>query len=986
MNQSLHLDLEKIKQIHLTCEYKNIYVIGYYGHGNLGDESYKTTFDFMFKSFLPKNDLENYKITYLDCDTIKLNNFNDNDVIILGGGDILNDYFLDKIILKFRNKPNKIIAVSVGVPYIDVVINTHKLNIIDYIFVRTKQDHDLFKEYFYSHRIFYIPDLSYYLLNLPKLKITNPTIDPKTVNILNKLKSIKKDKKIVAITLSRHIKANSNIINENYDCFISSFSKFIKYLLTFNYHVVFLPFNTNQGVSGNHENDIIIHNDIINLIKSSNPTIINSESITNIDFSIDSSVILQLYDYFYVTIPMRFHATLFSIYKCVPMLPIFTTRKIKNLLLDINYKYSFPLNTDEHDLPLDINETILISKFAELINKIDAIQSDLNIANRDLFVKEFKPLFDNNNSTVSLISLITKDYSKINTMNIISTMDFKIQDAYNKALRLATDHGYNHFTDITNDKLQDICVQIISYTLTNGTLNSIYNYGLKQKLFLKENNIFKTCYNIETQLHKEWKWIINDNIKKRYLRQKLYNNPYGLFNINYIDQIDYSGVHRSGWQYVYENINYLHNENVDLYMDLYLDRTFHWNKEVNKFLGLIPYKKNWMGFIHHTFETGFSDYNCYNLLDNDDFIESLKLCKCIFVLSNDLRIKFQKEFFKKNICVPVFALTHPTEIKNIPLWNYDSFINNKDKKLINVGAWLRNIFSFYYLNLPAQYTFVYKKNIFQKIKTTDNIRKVCLKGGHMNNYFPSLNFTNNISQFLILEENNQFSINSNALQNISQNTSQNTSQNISQNTSQNISQNTSQNISQNTSQNISQNTSQNISQNTCLQQNILNTTLHNPLHNSSQSVSQNVSQNVPQNNGLLNNWYRHFHNYIRNMINSVDIINQLTNDQYDELLTKNIVFINVVDASGINTVIECIVRNTPILVNNHPAVVEMLGKNYPLYFTSGASLYEINNEIVTLLSRPTIIQKTNIYLQRLNKTKYTIRYFIKQMSNIIKNI
>ena len=162
------LDLEKIKEIHLSHNIKNIYVIGYFGHGNLGDEQYRITFNFIFNTFLPKNDLNNYNIHYIDCDTIKLHDFNETDIIILGGGDILNDYFLDKVILKFRNKPNKIIAVSVGIPYIDIIINTNKLNIIDYIFVRTKQDLDLFKEYFHVHRIFYLPDISYYLLNLLK--------------------------------------------------------------------------------------------------------------------------------------------------------------------------------------------------------------------------------------------------------------------------------------------------------------------------------------------------------------------------------------------------------------------------------------------------------------------------------------------------------------------------------------------------------------------------------------------------------------------------------------------------------------------------------------------------------------------------------------------------------------------------------------------------------------------------------------------------
>ena len=928
------LDLEKIKEIHLSHNIKNIYVIGYFGHGNLGDEQYRITFNFIFNTFLPKNDLNNYNIHYIDCDTIKLHDFNETDIIILGGGDILNDYFLDKVILKFRNKPNKIIAVSVGIPYIDIIINTNKLNIIDYIFVRTKQDLDLFKEYFHVHRIFYLPDISYYLLNLPKLTLNNPTIDTKTISLLKKLDSIKKHKKIVAITLSQHIHSDNLDMNTHYTTLIQSINQFVRYLLTFDYHVVFLPFNTNQSEFGTHENDILIHNDIIESIKSNNLN--NLDQITNIDFTIEPNIILQLYDYFYITVPMRFHATLFSIYKCVPMLPIFTTRKIKNLLLDINHPYSVQLKTNEKDLPIYLDNRILISQFSQLIEHYTDVQSNLNLANRYIFVNELKPLFENtlscgtNDTRISLIDLITKDYAKINSDKKLSTAETKIQDAYTKAIKLATDHGYTHFTQIKDSKLQDICVQIISYTLTNGTLNSIYNYGMKEKLFaLKDKDMSLGG------VTSEWKWVINDNTRKRYSAQTLYNNPYGLFNINFIDQVDYSGVHRSGWQYVYEHINYLHNNKSDLYLDLYLDRTFHWNKEVNKFLNLIPYTKNWIGFVHHTFETGFSDYNCYNMLDNPDFIESLKVCKGLFVLSRDLYIKFQKEFFKRNISVPVFNLMHPTEVPkinnscSIPQWNYNQFINNKDKKIINVGAWLRNIFSFYYLNLPNKYTFIHNKSGFPwyKIKIKDNIRKVCLKGGHMNNYFPSLNFTNDLGQFLVLEENNQFPIIPNASRNSSSNSSSNASGKL------------------------------------------------------------NASGGNASGGGeIVNNWYRHFHDYMRDTVNSVDLINQLTNDQYDDLLTKNIIFINLVDASAVNTVIECIVRNTPIIVNDHPAVKEMLGPNYPLYYTTGIDLYNTNQEIVTLLSNTNNIKKANAYLQKLDKTKYTIEYFIQEFTDIIKEL
>jgi hypothetical protein len=56
--------------------------------------------------------------------------------------------------------------------------------------------------------------------------------------------------------------------------------------------------------------------------------------------------------------------------------------------------------------------------------------------------------------------------------------------------------------------------------------------------------------------------------------------------------------------------------------------------------------------------------------------------------------------------------------------------------------------------------------------------------------------------------------------------------------------------------------------------------------------------------------------------------------QYDDWLTRNIVFLDLLGASANNAVIECIARGTPLLVNPLPSVVEYLGGDYPFYFHS----------------------------------------------------
>jgi hypothetical protein len=67
---------------------------------------------------------------------------------------------------------------------------------------------------------------------------------------------------------------------------------------------------------------------------------------------------------------------------------------------------------------------------------------------------------------------------------------------------------------------------------------------------------------------------------------------------------------------------------------------------------------------------------------------------------------------------------------------------------------------------------------------------------------------------------------------------------------------------------------------------------------------------------------------------AVETLPFLDDRAYDELLSCNLVVVELYAASANNAVTECLARTTPILVNPLPAVREYLGDDYPLYFTS----------------------------------------------------
>jgi len=116
------------------------------------------------------------------------------------------------------------------------------------------------------------------------------------------------------------------------------------------------------------------------------------------------------------------------------------------------------------------------------------------------------------------------------------------------------------------------------------------------------------------------------------------------------------------------------------------------------------------------------------------------------------------------------------------------------------------------------------------------------------------------------------------------------------------------------------------------------------------------------------------HNIILNK--DVSLLSYLNNNEYDLLLMSNIVFLNLVDASAVNTVIECIVRNTPLFINRLPALEETLGNNYPLFYNNISEVTEmLNIEKIT---------EGHKYMSKMDKTKFKIETFIHELKNTLQ--
>jgi len=116
--------------------------------------------------------------------------------------------------------------------------------------------------------------------------------------------------------------------------------------------------------------------------------------------------------------------------------------------------------------------------------------------------------------------------------------------------------------------------------------------------------------------------------------------------------------------------------------------------------------------------------------------------------------------------------------------------------------------------------------------------------------------------------------------------------------------------------------------------------------------------------------------FIKEIYNQVTIIKRLENDDYDKLLTQNVVFLKLIDASACNTVIECIARNTPLIINRIPATVEYLGSDYPLFW----STYE---EATKLIEDDEKLLAGHNYLKTRDKTYLTVENLVESLKTQI---
>lgn len=836
---------------------KRILIFGYYNRQNWGDD----VFEYVFKHHIFK-DTTKYELIFKNLDELMTNTslYKTVDTVIIGGGDVINSYFFDNEKLMFMREvfeKKPIYFVGIGLTYPNLI---NVIDIGDYFFMRNKTDEAHTKARYSDFYAQAIPDIAFNLIS--EASLTN----------FMKPQRAKKDIKKIGISLPAPWLSKDNNVILNKMCELAT-------ELANEHEVHFIPFDTSNG---NTNSDVKMIQQIQNKLRDVN-NIYYIIPNTTVEGNFQQITTHEMIDYFKnidLVICGRFHATILSIITNTPFVCIYASQKLENLRKDLNGIGKFiKLETDENNKPINFPKTEIMESVRNVKNNYVMTVYNLKTFADQMrdetiaFNAKLEGIVTSDDALVlyrqSPPQYFTEEHKKNLIKNTISnilqrTSNKVSMNDVNAILRGRTLTSVLPKTKFMNlDTLKKTLTEEILWSLT-GDPYAPYYYGLYE-------NIFGT--NFLDQL----KWIIDDYYENYYYRPPSKKNNITLVNKNF------QRLHRSGWQFIVNNIvmqlNNNDNINEPLIIDTYIDKTFHWNKEFYTNKGIIPYRRKWIGFIHHTYSDYNNNYNCIELFKDETFIESLKECKGLIVMTQYLSNQIKQSLKKLNLThVNVHTILHPTEYTDV-VFTWDNFMNNSDKSLVQVGNWLRDVFAIYKVNLPTS-------SIIQQ--------KTILRNKNSENYFPPDNFLNDLYQELNDDnnKNNDYSV---------------------------------------------------------------------------VDICRNAFKNMH-----IKGLYSH----IVEMEESVKCIDFLDNSEYDNLLSKNVIFLHLVDASACNTLIECVMRNTPIIVNPIPPVVEILGKDYPLYYKN---YYEVSK----ILDNPSLIKQGHDYLKNMSKEQLDITAFITELTSIV---
>ncbi len=291
--------------------------IGYWGKQNAGDEAFAHVFRNLYQN-------TPHLVSFGS-------RFDPNaDLNILGGGDVMNSYFVPS------NVPKHSIAIGVGIPYAEFEPYVSRFK---RVYLRNARDAERLK-------VNYVPDLAFLL---PWARGTPPC----------------ESKPIVGLVLTRTYYHTGHL--DLYDDFVREISRCVNLMTQQGFRVELIPFCINSKEPG--ENDLLILQDVS---RQTHAPIFRPD-----ERRLAESVFRKIGELNFL-ICTRFHAHIFATMHATPFISLTCGRKC------LEYMRDFPdclyrLTANEIDLPIHLNGEALFRFFIEKWNNRRAIRERLSL-------------------------------------------------------------------------------------------------------------------------------------------------------------------------------------------------------------------------------------------------------------------------------------------------------------------------------------------------------------------------------------------------------------------------------------------------------------------------------------------------------------------------------------------------------------------------------------------------------------------------------
>lgn len=831
-------------------EHKVTLVIGNYDKGNVGEEIYRVVFDSLFGEciYVGFDELGPYYRNLLRDNPGKVTR------VVCGGGDVVTEDFMQRISMVVRPYYGPVYAIGVGIA--DQAIAVKYLNVFDHVFARSSEDVAAAARAIGDKNVTHMPDLAWALAKLP---VVGPRRQPRL-------------KKNIAIALAQPVLFE----NPNAEALLDSFETMVRTLVNSGGigKIFLLAFNTQ--IENTAECDYFANAHMMRRLADLGSIVVNCND-PSLQRPADMIVFMRKNVDF--VFGMRYHSIVFSLIYDLPFIAIHASSKITKLIEDHDasmWEYSIPRNNNECISNID-PDALARMYHARLMStwQRQPIDIDLNLIQSTCNATQRKLAARFPNPPPSIEQVLERCTTLLARFMDVTPAFFheNIIDAVG-------------FFAVANVNIDD-AARVLSYAIT-GNPSSAYMWSIVDAMKMPDF-VLRSC--ITTVL---------DDTGRIFAETKNCDNLYlpaitGRFNrrctidMDHFPQFDFDGYHRAGWSYAMGGVRAAmaektHGRNHVFVLDSYVDRTFHWGKHALLADNVIPYNVPWIGFVHHTFDTTYSNYNCVNLVQTPEFVQSLPKCAALITLSFDLQKKLLVAL--KDIGfghTKVVCMRHPT-IFTEKTFTWERFLANQNRRVVHVGAWMRNPFALFQLPLDPYY------------KNPLEISKAIVKGKDMDACFrpPGL--------LEVLED-------------------------------------------------------------------ILD-----------DRITQCARSHGPCRALLGNKYVAGLEQHIQQLDQSVTVIDKLNDEEFDALLAENIIFLNLVDASAVNTVIECIVRNTILLVNRLPALEEVLGEEYP-------GFYDNILHAADMLRDPILLKQIHVFMkERVDKAPFALERFVVELQNIILSL